>query len=94
MSVFCPILNKIVFCGQIFIKVVNIKFHENPPNESRGNTCGQTDGQTDMAKITGAFCDCVNTPKKNKTYAVVAICVRMWRRIEVRYDSGIRYIVF
>jgi hypothetical protein len=36
---------KLEFCRQIFEKHLKIKFHQNPPSESRGGPYGQTDGQ-------------------------------------------------
>lgn len=40
---FCPILPKFEICGQISMKVLNIKFHGNPSSRIRADTCGQTD---------------------------------------------------
>jgi len=42
---------------QIFIEVLNKIFHFNPPSGNRVDSCGQTDGRTDMAKVIGAFRD-------------------------------------
>ena len=39
----CHILMKLEFSWQIFEKHSNIKFHENPPSESRVVPCGRTD---------------------------------------------------
>jgi len=39
----CHILTNLEFCKEIFENYFNIKFHENPPNESRGVSCGRTD---------------------------------------------------
>ena len=41
-----------------------MKFHDTPFSGSRVVPCGQTKGETDMMKVTVAFCDFVNTPKK------------------------------
>ena len=41
---FCPILTKVGFSRQIFIKVLNITIHENASNGRRDDTCGKTDG--------------------------------------------------
>jgi len=46
------------------MKVLDIKLHENPSSGSRANACGVID----MAKITGAFRDNANIPKKNKAF--------------------------
>jgi len=34
------------------MKVPNMKFHENPPSESRADTCWQTDGHYEAASVT------------------------------------------
>ena len=44
---FCQILMKLEFSRQIFEKYSIIKFHENPPSESRVVPCRRTDTQTD-----------------------------------------------
>lgn len=51
------------FCGQIFERPKNIKFHGNPSNGSRVASHGQTDRQRDMTKLTFAFRSFANTPK-------------------------------
>ena len=43
---FCPNLTNFGFSQQIFMKVPNIKFHENPSNGRCGDMCGETDRQT------------------------------------------------
>jgi hypothetical protein len=61
---------KFDFSGQIFEKVSNIKFHQNPSSESRVVQCGQTERrtnrQTDMRKLIVAFRNFSNSPKKVK----------------------------
>jgi hypothetical protein len=51
-----------------FLKSSNIKFHENLSSRSRTVPCGQmdrqTDDQTNMMKLTVAFCNFANAPKK------------------------------
>ena len=37
------ILTNLELCKEIFENYFNIKFHENPPSESRGVPCGRTD---------------------------------------------------
>jgi hypothetical protein len=49
---------KFEFCQQIFEKVSNIKFHQNPLSGSRV-PCGQTD-----MKLTVAFRNFANAPKQ------------------------------
>ena len=39
----CPILMKLEFSGQIFEKLLDIKFHENSSSGSLVVPCGQTD---------------------------------------------------
>jgi hypothetical protein len=46
-------------------KCSNIKFHENP-SRSRTVPCGQTDGQTDMSKLTAACRKFANAHKNEK----------------------------
>jgi hypothetical protein len=48
-------LKKLRFSRQIFEKLSNIKFHENPYSGSRAVACGRTDGQ--------AFRNFANAPK-------------------------------
>jgi len=50
------------FSQQIFEKYPNIKRHDNPSTGSRVIPCGQTDGQTDMTKLTVAFRHFVKAP--------------------------------
>ena len=58
---FCRILMKFEYSRQIFEKVLNIKFYQNPSFGSRVVRCGQTD----MTKLTVAFRNFANAPKKN-----------------------------
>ena len=44
---FCAILIKFGFYRQIFIKISNVNFDEKSSNESRADTCRETDGRTD-----------------------------------------------
>jgi len=55
---------KLEFPRHIFEKYLNITFHENPFSGSRVFPCGQTDGRTEMPKLTVAFRNFVNAPKK------------------------------
>jgi len=52
------------FLKQIFINVPHTKFHGNPSSGSRTDTCGQTDGQTDMKNEIVAFRHYAKAPKK------------------------------
>jgi hypothetical protein len=47
----------------MFIKDPNIKFHGNPSSGGRADTCGQTDGRTDMTKLINDFGDYADAPK-------------------------------
>jgi len=80
----CPILKKLEFSLQVFEKYSNIKFHENPSSESRVVPRGQTDKQTEMAKLIDAFRNDGNAPKN--TYAAVTItCLCFW----ILYSFGL-----
>jgi len=68
---FGPNLTKSEVPQRIFLEAPNIKFHGNPSNESRADTCGQTDRQTDMPKLISAFCDYANA--RNKKISVLVI---------------------
>jgi len=41
------ILRKLEFSGKIIEKILNVKFHKNPPNGKRVVPCGQTGGRMD-----------------------------------------------
>ena len=47
-------------------KYTNVNFHENLSSESRVIPYGQTDGQTDVTKVTVAFLNSANAPKDHK----------------------------
>jgi hypothetical protein len=42
----CPVLTKFGFSRQIFLKILNTKFHGNPLSGSHADTCGRTDRRT------------------------------------------------
>ena len=56
---------KLEFSRQLFEKYINIKFHENPSNESRVVPCGWMDGH-DMMNLTVAFRNFANAPKNGR----------------------------
>ena len=64
------------------MKVLDIKLHENPSSGSRANACGVID----MAKITGAFRDNANIPKKNKAFFSLTVYLRKLWCGELDYD--------
>ena len=76
---------KLEFSRQIFKKKkhLNIKFHENPFSERRVVPCGrtggargeQTDGQTDMTKLTVDFHHFANGPKKGPSSSLTGTFV-------------------
>jgi len=49
-SYYRPISNKSGLSRQIFVQVLNIKYHDNPYGRSHAGTCPQTDGQTLRSK--------------------------------------------
>jgi len=55
----CQIAMKLESPRRVFQKYINIKFHENPSTGSRVVPCEQTD----MTKLTVAFCSFANAPK-------------------------------
>ena len=57
--------NKISSFSADVIDAVNKKFHGNLSNESRADTCGQTE----VVKLVGAFSDNAHAPK-NVTYSI------------------------
>jgi hypothetical protein len=52
---FCSILKIFLPSRQIFVKVSNIKFYKSPSIGGLVDTSGQTDGDTNMTKLTVAF---------------------------------------
>jgi len=52
------------FSGQIFVKHINTKFHENPCSEARVVPCGRMDGRTDRHAETVFTRSFANAPKK------------------------------
>jgi hypothetical protein len=63
-------LMKLEFSRQIFEEFPNIKFHDNPSNETRVVPSGRTNGR-DVTKLTVAFCNFGNTPKMTEPYIFV-----------------------
>ena len=65
---YCQILMDLEISRKIFEKSSNIKFHENPSSGRRVVACGRTDGhrdrQTDVMKLTVAFRNFANMPKR------------------------------
>jgi hypothetical protein len=56
---------KHAFSRQVFESSSNIKFRQNPSSDSRVVPSGRTDGrQKDMMKLTVAFRNFANAPKK------------------------------
>ena len=54
---FCPILNVSGVYQEIFVKVPNIKYHENHCSGNSADRWGQIDRRTDMTQLIGAFHD-------------------------------------
>jgi hypothetical protein len=71
---------KLEFWRQIFRKILNINFHENPSSGSRVVPCGQTE---DMTEVIVAFRNFANAPKTG-----------LWRRIFTALAAGTMIIVF
>ena len=66
-----------------------MKFHQNPPSESRIDPCGRANGQTDMAKLTVSFCNFANASKTegNLVHSITSCshAVRSYIRILVLF---------
>ena len=58
----CPILSKFEILSREFSRGSNIKFYVNSSSGSRADTCGRTDGRTDMTKVKGSFHDYTKAP--------------------------------
>ena len=58
---------KFEFSRRAFEKHSNIKFHENPPGESRVDQCGQTDGRTDRLVEATSFSQIFRKRLKKQT---------------------------
>ena len=60
---------KLELSRKVFEKYSNIKIHKNPSSRSRVVLWGKTDGQTGMTKLTVAFLNFANAPKKTVRFA-------------------------
>jgi hypothetical protein len=65
VSHFCPILTKTGQCRQSLVEIQNVDFHEAASHGSFRDTCGLTDGQTNMTRLTAAFPSCFSSVSKN-----------------------------
>jgi hypothetical protein len=63
-DIFCQISTEFGVSRQIFWKVHNTKFHENPSSWSRTDTSGEMDRRRDMAKRIDALGDYANAPNE------------------------------
>jgi hypothetical protein len=64
---------KLNLSRHIFDGHSNIKFHKNPSSGSWVVPCGQTDGQTDMTKLTVGFDKFANAPKNTHDHKNVHV---------------------
>jgi hypothetical protein len=71
----CPLLlsyfNETQFSRQIFEQSTNIKFQEIPYSGSRFCPRRQTEGYTGMMKLTVAFRNFANPPKRRETIQII-----------------------
>jgi len=73
----------------ILIAVICSKFCGIPSNDIRADTCGQTDGRTDIKKVTGAICDYAVAPKKKKGNEKQEIIIKLKNGVR-RHETGVR----
>ena len=69
-----PIVMELEFSRQILENTQVFNSNENPSFGSRVVACGQTDGRTDMAKLTVAFRNFANSPKNVRKPITFAAC--------------------
>jgi len=55
------------------MKFCSINFHQNTSSGSRADTCGQTDGRTDMSKPIDASRKYANMPKNKIRYRTTVL---------------------
>ena len=72
---FCLISTKSGLSRRTFIKTSDIKFCEYLSSGSRADTCGQTDGRTNMTKVSGAF-TCRKSRRKFSCFVFPLFCNR------------------
>jgi hypothetical protein len=74
---------RLEFSRQIFGKITNIKFHQDPSIGNQVVSCGQTDGQMDMTKLIVAFRNFANARKNlSNGFESVDSVWRSWRDYE------------
>jgi hypothetical protein len=76
---------KLEFFWQVLEKLSNVKFSENPSRESRTAPYTWKDWRTDMTKLTVAFRNFANAPKKVNAHTmkacsgnIIKMCDRQW----------------
>ena len=74
-SLFLPDFKEIRIFLAYFLKVLNIKFQENPFIGSRDVPCGRTDRQTDMTKLIVTFDSFANAPKNDTSSVIIVAAV-------------------
>jgi hypothetical protein len=81
---------KLEFSGQIVEKYSNNEANENPSSRCRAVPCGQTDGRTDMTKLTASFRKFSKSPVKNKNSAqrILHVLGTLWNlNLEISVDE-------
>jgi len=73
----CQVVMKLEFSQQTFENFSNLKFHENPPSESRVVTCGRKDRRSDTTKLLVASRNFANVPETIQTSFALSLIVHL-----------------
>ena len=88
----CPILIKLEFSLQIFVKSSNIKFHENLSSGTRVVPLWRTDRRTGMTNLTVDFRNFVNAPKNYFSCVLFLSCsasLELWSAVNLDFAADV-----